>query len=76
MNVRENFDEDSQRLFDYVLKYSEIIKNYTFEQLVYARTILDKQKEDLYIQDKELKEEFKRRLELNRGKSLNNKEEF
>ncbi len=57
-------------------KYSEIIKNYTFEQLVYARTILDKQKEDLYIQDKELKEEFKRRLELNRGKSLNNKEEF
>lgn len=56
-------------------KYSEIIKNYSFEQLVYARTILDKQKEDLYIQDKELKEEFKRRLELNRGKSLKNKEE-
>ena len=57
-------------------KYSERIKKYSFEQLVYARTILDKQKEDLYIQDKELKEEFKRRLELNRGKSLNNKEEF
>ena len=57
-------------------KYSEIIKNYTFEQLVYERSILDKQKENLYIQDKELKEEFKRRLELNRGKSLNNKEEF
>lgn len=56
-------------------KYSEIIKNYTFEQLVYERCILDKQKENLYIQDKELKEEFKRRLELNRGKSLNNKEE-
>ncbi len=56
-------------------KYSEIIKNYTFEQLVYERSILDKQKENLYIQDKELKEEFKRRLELNRGKSLNNKEE-
>lgn len=56
-------------------KYSERIKKYSFEQLVYARTILDKQKEDLYIQDKELKEEFKRRLELNRGKSLNNKEE-
>ena len=56
-------------------KYSEIIKNYTFEQLVNERSILDKQKENLYIQDKELKEEFKRRLELNRGKSLNNKEE-
>ncbi len=57
-------------------KYSEKIKKYSFEQLVYARTILDKQKEDLYIQDKELKEEFKRRLDLNRGKSLNDKEEF
>lgn len=56
-------------------KYSEKIKKYSFEQLVYARTILDKQKEDLYIQDKELKEEFKRRLDLNRGKSLNNKKE-
>lgn len=56
-------------------KYSEIIKNYTFEQLVYERSILDKQKDNLYIQDKELKEEFKRRLDLNRGKSLNNKEE-
>lgn len=56
-------------------KYSEIIKNYTFEQLVYERSILDKQKENLYIQDKELKEEFKRRLELDRGKSLINKEE-
>lgn len=56
-------------------KYSEIIKKYNFEQLVYERTILDKKKEDLYIQDKELKEEFKRRLELNRGKNINNKEE-
>lgn len=44
-------------------KYSEIIKKYTFEQLVYERVILDKQKDNLYIQDKELKEEFKRRLE-------------
>ena len=26
MHVRENFDEDSQRLLDYVLKYAEIIK--------------------------------------------------
>ena len=51
-------------------KYSEIIKNYTFEQLVYERSILDKQKENLYIQDKELKEEFKRRLELNIGKKF------
>lgn len=44
-------------------KYSEIIKGYSFEQLVYERVILDKQKDNLYIQDKELKEEFKRRLE-------------
>lgn len=56
-------------------KYSEIIKNYSFEQLVYERSILDKQKDNLYIQDKELREEFKRRLDLNRGKNLNNKEE-
>lgn len=44
-------------------KYSEIIKGYTWEQLVYARAILNKQKTDLYIQDKELDAEFKRRLE-------------
>ncbi len=52
------------------IKYSEVIKEYSFEQLVYERTILDKKKENLYIQDKELKEEFKRRLELNRGKNI------
>lgn len=57
------------------IKYSEVIKKYSFEQLVYERTILDKKKENLYIQDKELKEEFKRRLELSRGKNINNKEE-
>ncbi|MFR8116866.1 MAG: hypothetical protein ACLVAK_07690 [Clostridia bacterium] len=56
-------------------KYSEIIKNYSFEQLVYERSILDKQKDNLYIQDKELRGEFKRRLDLNIGKNLNNKEE-
>lgn len=55
--------------------YSEELKKCTFEQLVYERVILDRQKDNLYIQDKELKEEFKRRLELNRGKSLGNKEE-
>ena len=43
-------------------KYSEIIKNYTFEQLVYERAILEKEKDNIYIKDKELKEEFKRRL--------------
>ena len=43
-------------------KYSEIIKGYTFEQLVYERAILDKEKDNIYIKDKELKEEFKRRL--------------
>lgn len=53
-------------------KYSEIIKKLTFEQLVYERVILDKQKDNLYIQDKELKEEFKRRLGIMQSK---NKEE-
>ena len=41
-------------------KYSETIKKYTFEQLVYERAILEKEKDNLYIRDKELKEEFKR----------------
>lgn len=44
-------------------KYSEIIKSYTFEQLVYERAILDKEKNNIYIKDKELNNEFKRRLE-------------
>lgn len=44
-------------------KYSEIIKKYTSEQLVYERAIIEKEKDNLYIRDKELKEEFKRRLE-------------
>ena len=44
-------------------KYSEIIKGYTFEQLVKERAILDKKLTNIHIQDKELKEEFKRRLE-------------
>lgn len=44
-------------------KYSEIIKNYSWEQLVLERAILDKQMANMYIQDKELKAEFKRRLE-------------
>lgn len=44
-------------------KYSEIIKDYTFEQLVYERAILDKEKANIYTRDKELNNEFKRRLE-------------
>lgn len=44
-------------------KYSEIIKNYTYEQLVYERAILEKEKSNLYIKDKELSNEFRRRLE-------------
>lgn len=44
-------------------KYSEIIKNLTFEQLVYERALLKKQETNLYIQKRELDEEFKRRLE-------------
>ena len=44
-------------------KYSEIIKKYTYEQLVYERAIVDKEKANLYIKDKELNNEYKRRLE-------------
>ena len=44
-------------------KYTEIIKRYTYEQLVYERAILEKEKANLYIRDKELSAEFKRRLE-------------
>lgn len=44
-------------------KYSEIIKGYNFEQLVKERAIMDKKLTNIHIQDKELKEEFKRRLE-------------
>ena len=46
-------------------KYSEIIKKFSYKELVYERAILDKEKINLYIKDKELKEEFKRRLEEN-----------
>jgi hypothetical protein len=45
------------------MEYKEIIKKYTFEQLVYERAIVDKEKTNIYIKDKELNEEFKRRLE-------------
>ena len=56
-------------------KYSEIIKSYTWEQLVYERAIINKRKTDLYIQDKELDAEFKRRLEeKNNGRNKFNKE--
>ena len=44
-------------------KYSEKIKKLTYEQLVYEMAVLKKQKSSLYIQEKELEEEFKRRLE-------------
>lgn len=44
-------------------KYEEIIKKLNFEQLVYERAILDKEKSNIYIKDKELSNEFKRRLE-------------
>ena len=43
-------------------KYSEILKGLDFEHPVYERAILDRKKDNLYIMDKELKEEFKRRI--------------
>ena len=45
------------------MDYAELIKGYTFEQLVYERAILDKEKQNIFIKDKELNNEFKRRLE-------------
>lgn len=44
-------------------KYSEIIKGYSDEQLVKERAIMDKKLANIHIQDKELRDEFKRRLE-------------
>ena len=41
---------------------SERFKGLDFEHLVYERAILDRKKDNLYIMDKELKEEFKRRI--------------
>lgn len=43
-------------------KYSEILKGLDYKHLVYERAILDRKKDNLYIMDKELKEEFKRRI--------------
>lgn len=45
------------------MEYKEIIQKYTFEQLVYENAILKKEKQNLYIKEKELEEEYKRRLE-------------
>lgn len=44
-------------------KYSEKLKKCSYEQLCYERVIINKKKKNLYIQEKELDEEFKRRLE-------------
>ena len=41
MHVRENFDEDSQRLLDYVLKYAEIIKFANESEERYLTNVLD-----------------------------------
>lgn len=44
-------------------KYAEILKGYSFEQLVYEQAIVDKEESVLYGKKKDLKSEFKRRLE-------------
>lgn len=44
-------------------KYSEIIKGYTYEQLVFEMAILKREKANLYIKEKELENEFQRRLQ-------------
>ena len=41
MHVRENFDEDSQKLLDYVLKYAEIIKFANESEERYLTNVLD-----------------------------------
>lgn len=43
-------------------KYENIIRNYTYEQLVFESAILNEQESTLYNKKKSLKEEFKRRL--------------
>lgn len=47
------------------MEYKELIQKYTFEQLVYERAIVSKEKANIYIKEKELENEFKRRLENN-----------
>lgn len=44
-------------------QYSDNLQRLSYEQLVYEKAIVDKEKQNLYIKDKELNEEFKRRLE-------------
>ena len=49
------------------MEYKEIIQGYSYEQLCYEQAILNKEESNLYIKKKELKEEFERRLNENRG---------
>lgn len=44
-------------------EYSEIIKKFSEKQLIYELAILEKEKQNLYIKEKELKDEFRKRLE-------------
>lgn len=50
------------------MEYYEMIKEYTYEQLVYESVIIKRQKQNLYIQEKELEKEFERRLEERNSK--------
>ena len=43
--------------------YKEIIQRYTDSQLICELAIFEKEKTNLYIKEKELKNELKRRLE-------------
>ena len=45
------------------MEYKELLKTLTYEQLVYELAIFKKEKTNLYIKEKELEEELKRRLE-------------
>ncbi len=45
------------------MEYKEKLKSLDYRQLVYEMAILKKEKANLYIKEKELEDEFKRRLE-------------
>ena len=46
-----------------ITNYKDILQSYSDRQLLYELAIFEKEKSNLYIKEKELKAELKRRLE-------------
>lgn len=63
MNENENFG---------LANYKEILQRYTDSQLICELAIFEKEKTNLYIKEKELKNELRRRLE-DGNTNLNNR---